>query len=357
MAQSTASSVVITRASRKRSVLRWIVLVLAVIILAAACVLVVFAVMAHFRESRTIAEAAPRHGKLIHTGDAMIFVQEQGPASGPNVVLVHGTGAWSELWRETIDALAQAGFHVVAVDLPPFGFSEKLKTGPQGYSVDKQARRILDVLSSLNIDHPAIVCHSVGCRPVVELALESPAQVGKLVLVDPALGFAPDQTKPHYDRNSPGLLSRAFFSMTALRNAVIATYGTNPGSIRPIFRSFVFNRDAVTDRRLKVLKEPLVLQGMTNAEADWLEHLALINDSVPGTDFSNFNRIAVPVGLIWGQKDTVTPPWQAEALRSLIPNSNLEVIENAGHIPYIENTAKFNGVLLKVLGERSGNRD
>ena len=351
------STVAATRTTRKR-ILRWIIFIPAVLVAAVGCALLVFAVMAHFRESRTIAEAAPRGGKLIQSRDAQLYVQEQGAPSGSNVVLIHGTGAWSELWLDTIDALARAGFHVIALDLPPFGFSEKLKTGPEGYSVDKQARRIMDVLISLHVERPVIVCHSVGCRPVVELALEAPDRVAKLVLVDPALGFAPDQSKPHYDRHSPGLLSRAFFSVTAMRNAVIATYGTNPGSIKPIFRSFVFNRDAVTDSRLKTLKEPLVLQGMTNAEGDWLEHLTLLHDPVPSTDFDNFSRIAVPVRLIWGRQDTVTPLWQAEALRSLIPNSNLEVLENAGHIPYIENTSKFNEVLLKLLAAKTtGNRE
>src|SRR5262249_32879499 len=44
----------------------------------------------------------------------------ESPPDGVPVVLIHGTAAWSELWRATIDALAAAGFHVVALDLPPF---------------------------------------------------------------------------------------------------------------------------------------------------------------------------------------------------------------------------------------------
>jgi pimeloyl-ACP methyl ester carboxylesterase len=43
-----------------------------------------------------------------------------------------------------------------------------------------------------------IVCRSVGCRPVVELAMEQPEKVGRLMLVDPKLGFAADRTSANY---------------------------------------------------------------------------------------------------------------------------------------------------------------
>ena len=58
------------------------------------------------------------------------------------MVLFHGTAAWSELWRQTSDALAAAGFHVIALDLPPFGFSDR----PGNYTRQDQAARISDVL-------------------------------------------------------------------------------------------------------------------------------------------------------------------------------------------------------------------
>src|ERR1700753_2810608 len=77
------------------------------------------------RESQTPNDAAPRTGRFVQAGDTAIFVQEAGPVSGRPVLLIHGTGAWSEIWRETIAPLAAAGFHTVAMDLPPFGYSAK----------------------------------------------------------------------------------------------------------------------------------------------------------------------------------------------------------------------------------------
>src|SRR5690349_19782402 len=84
-----------------------------------------FRMAAAARETATRDELAPASGRLIQTNSGRIFVQEKGPRDGIPVALIHGTAAWSELWRATIDKLAAAGFHVIAFDLPPFNFSDR----------------------------------------------------------------------------------------------------------------------------------------------------------------------------------------------------------------------------------------
>ena len=71
----------------------------------------------------TIESLAPPGGRWVDVGDSRLFVQEWGPPGGPVLLLAHGTGAWSGTWFELPAALAAAGWRVVAVDLPPFGFS------------------------------------------------------------------------------------------------------------------------------------------------------------------------------------------------------------------------------------------
>ncbi len=82
-------------------------------VVVAACVLLLAA-----RRERAVASESAPSGRLVTAGDVRIFLQEAGPPDGPPVVLVHGTGAWSETWRATLAALAAAGWHAVALDLP-----------------------------------------------------------------------------------------------------------------------------------------------------------------------------------------------------------------------------------------------
>ena len=259
-------------------------------------------------------------GRFVEAAATEVFVQDVG--SGPAVVLIHGTGAWSEIWRGTIDPLVAAGFRVIAIDVPPFGFSERLR-GRETFASAKQAQRIIGVLDSLEIAQATLVGHSVGARPTVATALAYPSRVRDLILVDPALG-APS-TSPIY---KSGVL---------FRTAIGAT-GTNPLLTERLFRSFVSRKEAVTDDRVALLQKPLSIHGTTASQAEWLA--GVMTEAPP-----NVKALKMPVTLIWGRDDTITPLAQAEA----IPHVRLEVIDGAGHIPYIEKTDEFNARLLTCL--------
>ena len=67
--------------------------------------------------------------------------------------------------------LSENGFRVIAIDIPPFGFSSK-PVGSQEYSTLKQGKRINAFLDALKIDKAILVGHSVGSRPTIEALLQ-----------------------------------------------------------------------------------------------------------------------------------------------------------------------------------------
>lgn len=330
-----------------RTAFRWIARVLAVIVLLVAAIAIIFRVTAATREREVAEKAAPSTGHFVLAGDLKMYVQEAGPSQGTPIVLVHGTGAWSEIWRQTMTALADAGFHTIAIDVPPFGYSGK-PSGPSAYSPDKQAGRIAAALDALALRRVVLVGHSVGARPTVETALLAPDRIERLVLVDPALGFGAEGST-QFQQNDPSLLVRALLGVRGIRNAVLSVFATNPLTTRMLFQSFVSNKDAVTDARVTMLQQPLVVENTTTAEGDWLSYLMLSHDRSRVSDFKNFAKLTMPVLLIWGSTDTVTPLWQGRQLQKLIPHAELSVLENVGHIPYIENAAAFNDTLVRYL--------
>jgi pimeloyl-ACP methyl ester carboxylesterase len=334
-----------------RRILRWISWTLVAVGSAFALILLFFSWQGSLRESRNAIDAAPPTGRFVHAYDTQIFIQEAGPASGRPVLLIHGTGAWSEIWRDTISPLSDAGFRTIAMDLPPFGYSGKPE-GASAYSRENQARRIIGVLDALQLQHVILIGHSVGARPTVEAALEAPGQVERLVLVDPALGFQSNPADtPHFAQNDAPWIVRTIFGTRPLRDAILATYGANPLSTRPLFRSFVSRKDAVTDARVKMLQAPLAVRNTIKGYGDWMQYLLVSQDSSLASDFANFRKLTMPVSLIWGSLDRVTPLWQGEALQKLMPNSGLAVIDGVGHIPFVEAVPEFNGVLLKILAQ------
>jgi len=90
-------------------------------------------------------------------------------------------------------------------------------------------------------------------------------------------------------------------------------------------------------------------RGLTRGEGDWLQNLVASPENGRFTDFASFKTLKMPVLIIWGRDDTVTPLWQGEALQPLFADARLSVIPDCGHIPYIEQTGAFNDRLVEFL--------
>jgi pimeloyl-ACP methyl ester carboxylesterase len=325
-------------------VLKWLGRGLLAILILACAALAVFRILTFTRETRTSEEAAPASGHLVSAGDIKLYVQEDGPENGLPVVFIHGFGAWSETWKKTTSVLASHGFHTIALDVPPFGFSEKVTDGT--FSRNAQAQRIIKVLDALGLHQVILVGHSVGARPTVEAALLAPDRVRALVLVDGALGFGTDG---EFAPNDPSLLARAFFAIHPLRNAMLSATATNPLMTKKLLSTFVADPNILTPALLSVYQKPFVVKDSTNRLGDWLKVLSVDTDTSLSGKLSNFSRLAMPTLLIWGDKDTITPLWQGEKLKASIPGASLSVLKGLGHIPQIEDPGQFNNSLLPFL--------
>jgi pimeloyl-ACP methyl ester carboxylesterase len=331
---------------------------LGVVVLVLLLVLAGFRWQADRREITPAAQLAPPGGRLVQAGDVMVFVQEAGPRDGPAVLFVHGTGAWSETWRESMQTLAQAGFHAIAMDLPPFGFSNRPTTARYGRR--DQAARIIGVLDALKLDRATLVGHSFGGGPTVEAAFLAPQRVRALVLVDVALGL--DMAVPAADGSAtngsppivapapaPSIVERAL-GVQPLRDAVVATFLTNPLFTKKLLGMFIADPVHATPERVLTYQKPLGVAGSTPAIGAWLPSLFKVERDAASANPAAYAGLKMPVKIIWGSLDTITPQAQGEHLALLVPGAELLLMPNVGHIPQIEDATEFNALLLKVFG-------
>lgn len=326
--------------------MRWLRRMLVLVLLVGVVVPAAFVAVAARRERDVPADAAPASGRWVVAADVRMFVQETGPADGPVVVLVHGTGAWSETWRPTLDALAAAGFRAVALDLPPFGYSTR--PSQAGYTKAAQAARIVAVLDALGAPSAVLVGHSFGGGPTVEAALAASDRVRGLVLVDAALGIAPDDASDGETPPAPALV-RTVLALPPLRTALVAAFLTNPAFTRRLLQGFVADPAVATDARVAVYRRPLTVWGTTAAVATWLPELVAPSVRSRSESPAAYRELAMPVVAIWGGRDTVTPLAQGERLVGLVPHGRLEVMPDVGHIPQIEDPDGFATLLVRVL--------
>jgi pimeloyl-ACP methyl ester carboxylesterase len=274
-----------------------------------------------------------------------MFLQQKGPVGGVPVVLIHGTGAWSELWRPVIDHLAAGGFRVIALDMPPFGFSDR--PHPADYSRAAQAERIVGALNGLNIDRAVLVGHSFGAGPTVEAVLRHPSRVRGLVLVAGALGIsggAPADLSPPMT----WVLDQAW-----LRNALVAATGTNPLLTRQLLSMMIHRKDKADARAVAILQRPITLRHSTNDLGVWLKSFLTPDRAALSADRGAYAAIDIKTALIWGDQDTLTALAQGLDIHGLIGKSTLSIMPGVGHIPQVEAPDLFAKILSEILVQMS----
>lgn len=312
--------------------MRWIVRIVAVLLLVAVAIPVGFRLAAALRETGA---AIPEGGRLLDTATGRVFVIEAG--TGPAVLFVHGTGAWSALWQPTLEAVAAGGYRAIAIDLPPFGFSDRAADGD--YTRAAQAKRILALTDALEV-RPVLVAHSFGAAPGVEAVMSAPDAFAGLVLVAGAVGLGDHERT----RDLPLPLRPLW-----LREMVVAMTATSPLMTRRLLAGLLAVKEAATPEVAALLQRPMKREGSTRTFAAWLPVLLAPERDALGTDPENWASLMPGAELIWGDADTVTPLAQGEALAALAPKARLTVLRGVGHIPQIESPDAFREALLAAL--------
>ncbi len=120
------------------------------------------------------------HHRFERVGDVNLFYREAGDPTAPTVLLLHGFAASSFMYRDLIAALSDC-YHVVAPDLPSFGFTEAPERGKYSYTFDNIASTVNTFTEQLKLDRYAIVVHDYGAPVGWRLATAHPSRISAIV--------------------------------------------------------------------------------------------------------------------------------------------------------------------------------
>ncbi len=272
-------------------------------------------------------------GQFITLQGVSVYYEDKGTPDSPVVILVHGLFGSTEVWRYNVDALADAGYRVIAYDRPGFGLSDK--TESFNYAMDNQITLLAQLMDALNIESATVVGHSAGGNVAAHFAAKYPQRVKKLVLVDaavlaggpPAFVGAIVAFPPVWRWGRIGL--QAYFTRANLESSLGAFY---------VDPSFLTQADY--DSYWRAFQTPNWDVGLLALTRDGGG--ALLSESAIRT-------IDAETLIIWGAQDTVTPLSQGQTLDEWLPQSTLTVIEDVGHQPFEEAAERFNEILIAFL--------
>jgi pimeloyl-ACP methyl ester carboxylesterase len=116
----------------------------------------------------------------VTIGSNKIFYREAGPATAPTILLLHGFPTSSHMFRNLIPALADR-YHVVAPDLPGFGFSDAPDRKSFRYTFENLAKVIDNFTQSIGLQRYAIYVFDYGAPVGLRLALAHPERITAIV--------------------------------------------------------------------------------------------------------------------------------------------------------------------------------
>ncbi|MEG9438616.1 alpha/beta hydrolase [Edaphobacter sp. HDX4] len=279
--------------------------------------------------------------RTVNTDGIDIFYREAGDGTAPTILLLHGFPTSSLMFRELIPRLAQK-YHVVAPDLPGFGFTEVPTGRDYTYNFDSLSKTIAAFTDSIHLDRYAIYVFDYGAPTGLRLAMAHPTQVTAVISQngnayleglgdawDPIKAYWKEPTQEHRDS------LRAFLELDATR----WQYTHGAPADRPIDPA-TYTLDAA------LMKRP----GNADIQLDLFLDYASNLELYPA--FQEYFRTYKPPTLaIWGRHDPFFIPAGAEAFKRDNPNAVVTLLD-AGHFAletHVEEIAEAIDRLLEAV--------
>lgn len=265
---------------------------------------------------RPVEELVYSDSQFLEIDGVDIHFQERDTDDKTLLVLLHGFGSSTYSWQKIIDPLSEYG-SVLAYDRPAFGLTERVipfEDVPfNPYTADYQPEIVEAFFDEKQPEKIILIGNSAGGTVAIQTALNYPEKIDALVLVSPAVfggGGAPKWVKP--------LLNLPQFNR-----------------LGPVFVR------TIRDRGLDILElawfDPEKITEMEWDIALW-EFTKVTGDNDLSTKIGD---LKMPVLVITGDNDKIIPVEQSIQVADAIPQAQLQILPNCGHVPQEECPDEF----------------
>ncbi|CAN5641743.1 alpha/beta hydrolase [soil metagenome] len=247
---------------------------------------------------------------------------------GPDVVLLHGIGGNTKLWRHQLEGLSD-GFRMTAWDAPGYGGSDD--PVDDDWSMADYAERLAGFLDALGIQQAHIIGQSWGGVLAQEFYRSYPERFRSLTLSDTSAG---GRSQPEEEREA------------ALQARLRALETMTPAEMASQRAHALLMPDAPED----LVAEVQSVLAEIHPEGYRMAAIALANANTRDV----WPVISVPALVTAGDNDGIVPPKRAREMHAAIPGSRLVVIENAGHLPCVERPGIYNAAVGEFVASVEG---
>jgi pimeloyl-ACP methyl ester carboxylesterase len=248
--------------------------------------------------------------------------------AGPTLVLIHGITNSGQSWEPAMRLLAR-DFDVIAPDLPGHGESDRQRGD---HSLGGHACVMRDLLHVLEVERATVVGHSLGGGVAMQFAYQFPDMVERLVLVGSGgLGrevspLIRSAALPFAEQVLPLLTARPLIEAGTVVAGLVGRLGFKPGAdLAEVSRGVASLGD--TERRAAFVRTVRSVISPLGQRVTATDRLYLAAD--------------LPTLIVWGDRDPIIPVEHGRAAHALLPSSQLEIFEGAGHFPQLDDPFRF----------------
>jgi pimeloyl-ACP methyl ester carboxylesterase len=280
------------------------------------------------REKKTLSETdrAGAAGAFLQLSDGITQYELAGPDSGRTVVLLSGASVPFYIWDPTFGTLVANGFRVLRYNYFGRGFSDRPKLNYDLATYDAQLTGLLDSLGIRGtID---VVGLSMGGPVATYFANEHAERVRTLTLVAPGIGLLSETPFP------AGIPLLGNFLLTLSAGEVAKSQLSD-------FLHPERHPDWVSRYEQQMQYKGFRRSILTTMRSDVLKRRA--------DTFTKLAQSQIPILLIWGKEDRTVPFALSDTVRAAFPRAQFHAIDQAAHLPHIEQAALVDSILLRFL--------
>lgn len=275
---------------------------------------------------------APAPSQFIELMGMQVHLRDEGPRDDAEpLLLLHGTSASLHTWEGWVTDLKRTR-RVISVDLPGFGLTGPFPDGD--YRIAHYTAFLDALLERLQVPPVAVAGNSFGGQLAWELAVAKPARVSRLILVD-AAGY------PRQSSSVPIGFRLAQVPALAPLMARLLPRRMIESSVRNVYG----DPTRVTDELVERYYQLTLRAGNRQAL------VARFQQAPAGESQALIRQVRQPTLILWGGRDGLIAPANAERFKADIAGSRLVIFEQLGHVPQEEDPALTLPVVQGFLAE------
>jgi len=267
----------------------------------------------------------PSEGHYVQAGPIRMHYLEYGDPHGHPVVFLHGSGPGNSAYANfhlNAEAFANAGFRVLMPDMIGFGYTDKPLTLGD-YTLDLFCDTLMAGLKAMGVEQCSFVGNSLGGGVAIQIALNQPDFVRKLILMGPGCLEPQD----------------AYWSMPGIAKMMAANKaGMSKETQGDVMRLFTYDPKHVT--------QDLIDMRWAVAQDQPKEVLTTMKTPELG---SRMSELTCPILTFWGANDEFMPPQGKEKCLKANDQSRFIEINSCGHWVMIEYPRLFNVASIDFL--------